>query len=497
MIAILFLWSRAPLLLLVYVLIQNVSADETSFEPSIQPTVSTTFAPMASSGAPSNSPSASFVPSLSPSESFPPSDLPSENPTPEPTFENEIVSSASFRQRFIVGNGRKFFPTELDFIESLYIGSTSNFATDPPDVELRVVSKCNVTDQVAGEKISRRFLLQKWSRTSLRRSLQQVQYVDVDFEMTYSSVYINVTDYPIFFQQYINRNNFTIVSKMQTLDLNVTQAQQAQRFVVITTEPTVAPGPIPTAMPSLLPSGSSTPSIQPSLNPTPIPTVPPSDLSTAPTTSPQADLNQDGPTTETIVIVVSVVIACSIVLVGLLIYCRKRTLDRDRQFRSNTVQRKDGVLQQPPFGLSTEGHMSGINGQDFVRTHSLVKGDEVDLKNESLISGQSLLSAGSSMDGDSHDEADPTHVLADEFDQYKDPHLERMRADVEGNLTGFDSMMSQAFTRAYIDDDDNFDPRELLWGGNGKLTGAEIEASALGEVTDWLKRKENATIQEK
>ncbi|KAL3935986.1 MAG: hypothetical protein SGBAC_008599 [Bacillariaceae sp.] len=226
---------------------------------------------------------------------------------------------------------------------------------------------------------------------------------------------------------------------MQTLDLNVTQAQQAQRFVVITTEPTVAPGPIPTAMPSLLPSGSSTPSIQPSLNPTPIPTVPPSDLSTAPTTSPQADLNQDGPTTETIVIVVSVVIACSIVLVG----------------------------------------------------------DEVDLKNESLISGQSLLSAGSSMDGDSHDEADPTHVLADEFDQYKDPHLERMRADVEGNLTGFDSMMSQAFTRAYIDDDDNFDPRELLWGGNGKLTGAEIEASALGEVTDWLKRKENATIQEK
>lgn len=496
MIASLLLLSRAPVLLAAYVLLQNVSADETSFEPSIRPTSSTTFAPTSSSAAPSGWPSTSYVPSPSPSLSFPPSDLPSEYPTPEPTFENEVVSSASFRQRFIVGNGRRFFPTELGFIESLYIGSTANFATHHPDVELRVVSKCNVTDQVPGPKFNRQ-LSEKRSRNLLRRSLQQFEFVDVDFEMKYSSVYINVTDYPIFFQQYINRNNDTIVSKMQTLGLNVTQAQQAQRFVVITTEPTIAPGPIPTAMPTPSPSLSSPPSVQPSSNPTAIPSATPSDLSSAPTTSPEAESMEESPSTETIVIVVSVVIAGSIVLVGLLIYFRKRTLDRDRQFRSNTAQRKDGVLQQSPYGLPTDGRMTGTNSRDFAGTHSFVKGDEFDLLNESLISGQSLLSAGNSMDGDSHDEADPTHVLADEFDQYKDPHLERMRADVEGNLTGFDSMMSQALTRALIDDDDNVDPRELLWGGNGKLTGAEIEASALGEVTDWLKRKENATLQEK
>jgi len=277
----------------------------------------------------------------------------------------------------------------------------------------------------------------------------------------------------------------------------VTQAQLAQRFVVITTEPTVAPGPVPTAMPTRLPSVSTRPSMLPSLNPTAIPTILPSDLSPAPTASPQAKSDHDSPSAETIVIVVSVVIAGSIVLVGLLIYFRKRSLDRDRQFRSNSIQRKDGVLQQPSYGLTSEDHMSGVNGQDFAVTQSLANGNEVDLQNESLISGQSLLSAGNSIDGDSHDEADPTHVLADEFDKYKDPHLERMRADVECNLTGFDSMMSQALTRALIDDDDNVDPRELLWGGSGKLTGAEIEASALGEVTDWLKRKENATLQEK
>ena len=59
-------------------------------------------------------------------------------------------------------------------------------------------------------------------------------------------------------------------------------------------------------------------------------------------------------------------------------------------------------------------------------------------------------------------------------------------------------MMSQALTRALIDEDDsNFDPAELLWGGSGQLIGVEIEASALGEVTDWLKRTETPSDGER
>ena len=74
-----------------------------------------------------------------------------------------------------------------------------------------------------------------------------------------------------------------------------------------------------------------------------------------------------------------------------------------------------------------------------------------------------------------------------------------MRADVEGNLTGFDSMMSQALTRALLDDDDDhIDPiDEFLLAGNATFSGAEIEASTLGEVSDWMKRKENFGLDEK
>mmetsp|Transcript_18263 Transcript_18263/g.52111 ORF Transcript_18263/g.52111 Transcript_18263/m.52111 type:complete len:295 (+) Transcript_18263:592-1476(+) len=143
---------------------------------------------------------------------------------------------------------------------------------------------------------------------------------------------------------------------------------------------------------------------------------------------------------------------------------------------------------------------------------------------ESLISNQSLLSAGEAMTADSGDEeADATHHLADEFDQYKDQNLEKMRAEVEGNLTGFDGMMSQALTKALIDDHDDdahyfgtaATPTTLtstgsltdsLWGGSllpgaenqgQQLSGIEIEASVLGEVTDWLRREENATNDER
>ena len=102
------------------------------------------------------------------------------------------------------------------------------------------------------------------------------------------------------------------------------------------------------------------------------------------------------------------------------------------------------------------------------------------------------------MAGDSGDEADTTQNLQDEFDQYKDQNLEKMRAEVEGNLSGFDGMMSQALTKALMDDDEvHVDPSELYWGGIGQQRGAEIEASALCEVMDWLKRNDAASIDRK
>jgi hypothetical protein len=59
-------------------------------------------------------------------------------------------------------------------------------------------------------------------------------------------------------------------------------------------------------------------------------------------------------------------------------------------------------------------------------------------------------------------------------------------------------MMSQALTKALMDDDEvHVDPSELYWGGLGHQRGAEIEASALCEVMDWLKRNDGASIDRK
>jgi hypothetical protein len=394
-----------------------------------------------------------------------------------------------FRQRLFVGNGREFLPSEITFIESIYTAATKDAFGET--VETKVKTICNVTAQAGGP------LPEENARyRMLRRVLQEFEYVDVEYEMTYRSDYINVTDYPVLFQQHINQNGEIIVGKMQTLGLDVTQAEPAARFV-IKPKPTVAPGPASSAIPSALPSIFIIPTISPSSSPTLSPSITPTAIASAFPTA----LEENGPTTERIVIVVSGIVAGAIVFIGLLIYYRKRTFERGQNFQADAA------------GRSTEGIWNPATRQKafFVPTNSPGQALKINSKlpptrspdgmispSESLISNQSLLSAGNSIGGDSGDEADATHGLADEFDQYKDQNLEKMRADIEGNLTGFDSMMSQALTRALIDeDDDNIDPKELLWGGSGKLTGTEIEASALGEVADWMKRKEKATIEEK
>jgi hypothetical protein len=144
-----------------------------------------------------------------------------------------------------------------------------------------------------------------------------------------------------------------------------------------------------------------------------------------------------------------------------------------------------GALPPPPAYRPYGGGRSsdfdtdaGGNKEDFLSP------------SESLMSNKSLLSdGGSELDGQSSDEVDGTNHLKDEFDQYKDQNLEQLRTEVEENLTGFEDIMSAAVTKALIGDDDSrVDPTELLWGCQPDPTPAEVEASALCEVCDWLKR---------
>lgn len=503
--------------------------------PSVAPTRSPMPTPV-----PTLQPTVTHSPSYSPSgiPSGRPSGVPSEQPTVEPTFGMTIVATAKFRQQFTIGNGRIFTMEETALLQDLYQSYTNIFGPHMTDGS-RIDSSCQVDIQVG---LNRRRLGGRANQEG--RQLQTFEFNAVDYTMTYTSKHSNVSTYPLLFQNYVNSNLDKVTLDIQTLGLNVTEAASANRIFVIP-DPTPAPTstPQPTPAPSLRPTASTFPSLLPSYSPSltpseksempsassPLPTIyidgtpqtteSPSD---PPTPPPTEDQNDTGVTDNT-VIVVSIVVAGSVVLMGLFFYYRRRKFLQEQEFQTNAASgmnnnsRKaehagggdlpdDGswnaaVRKTPGF----EGPASAAAGTPFDKGGGYTSKVPVPAgpggmvsPSESLVSNQSLLSAGNSMAGDSGDEADATQNLADEFDQYKDQNLEKMRADVEGNLTGFDGMMSQALTKALIDDDDlQVDPTELLWGGSGKRTGPEIEASALGEVTDWLKRKENVSVEEK
>ncbi|CAB9501929.1 expressed unknown protein [Seminavis robusta] len=123
---------------------------------------------------------------------------------------------------------------------------------------------------------------------------------------------------------------------------------------------------------------------------------------------------------------------------------------------------------------------------------------------ESILSNPSLLSNGQGDDDDDEEEDlvaevdDPLERHSklsplDELDRFKDQNLEKMRSDVEDNVTGMDGMMSQALTMALMPGGDN--ASGLLWAGASDPM--QIEANALWEVTDWMKRNEGSSVDDK
>jgi hypothetical protein len=429
-----------------------------------------------------------------------PSGAPSFVPTALPTFRESIIAEARFRQKFLVGNGRIFNDNEIAIFETLYQGYTKSFAQND---DTKIMTTCVVDAQ---EGLDERRLLRKrngfagnggmpWKSRPERRTQgdEIIEAVNMDYTMTYTSSHFNVSSYPILFQNWINVNLVTVTEQMRLLQLNVSEAQTASRLIIRTPAPTVslAPSAAPTGRPTITPYPSYAPSNQP----------------TTVATRTQPSRN-DG----VIIIVVSLVIGLSIVGIGLLIYFRKKR--RKREIDAQTEKNKNGQgLEGPPGGGGWNGSAQGMHDAEYDGMESpennygsafrkyadpSANQSAVLSPSESRASNQSLLSAGNSMGEDSADEADTTQIFADEFDQYKDQNLEKMRADIEGNLEGCDGMMNQAVARALIDEDDlNFGATDYLWGGDANVTGQEIEASALGDVMDWLKRNEKASVEEK
>ena len=126
-------------------------------------------------------------------------------------------------------------------------------------------------------------------------------------------------------------------------------------------------------------------------------------------------------------------------------------------------------------------------------------GVEIVGDDDSMLSHESIISTGSSVDGGSDDEYDGTHILDDEFEKYKDQNMERMRSEVEGNVSNFDGMMSQAMTMALMDDDDDLSLSEGLIATDRKYKtdSIQIEADLLWEMNNWLKQREAPSVDDR
>lgn len=109
---------------------------------------------------------------------------------------------------------------------------------------------------------------------------------------------------------------------------------------------------------------------------------------------------------------------------------------------------------------------------------------------------EELLSVGHSDHSDSNSDRDERNVLVDEFEEFQNPSLEKMRTQVEENVVNSGGMMSEAITREFLkeyDSEEEDDDLKKIFHGNA----IEIEAGVLCETNDWLKRKQGASIEDR
>lgn len=379
-------------------------------------------------------------------------------PTPDPPNRQ----TQRFLQFFEVPQD-EFFSTEQQFdIGNLFASYTPRFAPESVD---EVNSACLVRRQSVSTEPNSTFFVNQ-----------------MEYTCSYLSATVNVSSYPELFLSYMDGNLTGVTSDLQGVNVSVLAALEASFLSVQTTAPTASER--PSISPSLAPTFTAIPTGGPTIFVNRFPTSDPTTDFFGPSPAPTQQ-RKGGPGISVPAITSIVVLAGVAILIGLVVYYRQRS-------------KKRAEVMRRPGERSTAPVQSVFAGGGKPRSDTEVGIPEL-VASGSIESNASMISKGESgLGADSGDEMDGTKHLQDEFDQYKDQNLEQLRSDVEGNLTGFEGVMSAAVTKALIGDDDaKMDPGELLWGCNGRPTGAEVEASALCEVSDWLKRNENASLERK
>jgi len=457
--------------------------------PTLLPATPTASPSLALTPSPTDSPSVTAAPSSSPAPTtkaptLAPTLLPSRTPTSRPTFFQAAFSKQRYKQTFLIPNNTAFFSDPMTLtMARTYASYTSVFA---PNISSQVKSFCQVQGQ------------------SITSSVNQSTYQNyVSFTCEYTSLTADTAALPNRLLIFLNLKSQlqNITTTFQSLGFPILQAgstlisQVRTAFPTASMAPSVSPSASPTATPkpvTSLPTTHPTTQFEPTQRPTASsipPTIPPP-------TAPQSGSKVSVALTATLTILVGVAI-----LVALVCFYQR---SKKKQFHTRSRGGR-AALGVDAAGGEVDGGNHLLAAATGDSMSYLGVGMEKDIvlgavisPSASMASNKSLLSAGSGISTESDDELDGTKNLQDEFDHYKDQNLELLRNNVEGNMSGFEGVMSSAVTKALMGDDDaKVDPSELFWGCDGHPSGEQIEASALCEVNDWLKRNETSPVERK
>jgi hypothetical protein len=428
----------------------------------------------------------SKVPSVLPT-SFP-TPSPSVNPSIAPTLEEESITTTTLLQGFTVSNGRIFDEIEQVYFQDVMISYAQEIVDYPSTLE-RININCTIKLQrllVDPERRRSNRLLEELILST--NATNQVEYV-----MEWSSIYIDVTGYPSEFTDIIDTNRNGLTARLEAFGLSVLSTLPLR--TVVTTE-----------IPSTAPTSSYSPTrIKPDKIPTKNPRTPVTTMPSIISLTSNPDLSQAQPTPNGqsnsrifSIVLASLISLLVIAFIGVcLFFALRRRKAKKMAFHTSVVsdQLPNEISSQVNFTHPTDKTYPEAVSTNLLdlRIYDI---DDVISPEKSLVTSQSLLSPAIFMGEETIDEADRTHHLADEFDKYKDQNLEKVRADVQDLVIGSDSMMNQAMVLAFMGNEEAI-TETLDAGKDGKIDSTEIETSALCEVHDFLKRNEDADVEDR
>ncbi len=302
------------------------------------------------------------------------------------------------------------------------------------------------------------------------------------YTMTYASQYgIDVSDYPNFFRSYINDNLQAVTLDMQNKFLPVSVAEKV--ILLSDVNPTLKPT---EKAPTLSPSSGSTTQL-PSISPT-LPIIPPS----------QSKQPTDGTSTDQTSFIVGLAAGlggATLIVVLMIWYMRRRNarIREERQIAQGGGENNESIeiiSADSPTAAEKGGNgnsHSVVVIADRHATDSIFSKDTI-LSNPSMVSGGG--SGSFSSDSDHNHEDNGLKSLQEEFDMHKNQNM--------GIITTGGA--SLAMTRALMENEDNMDKNQ--WGnsrrGRGGMDDPEyIEANALCETHDWLRKNEKSSLEER